>query len=296
MVTQAQIRKRQEEKRRRNEAKNKDIPKVKRKTRGGESGKTIVLNMPKSRKITAPEPVSKFLDVIAAPFLEPTTFIKNPLKARDKVAQRRQDIEKTGDISKVLDVVGETTTSTLIASGAILGVANPAAAAGFAKSLIPTTLKGKLAGITGLGILTTSEKAREVFGKFIQDPTKVGREAGLLIDKAAAGEDVGEVSDAFKTAGLVGAGVAAAVGLGKAAEKLKDKFFSGKPEKAINTPTDVPSSIALPGSEIPNALSPISDKPVVAETPKSAPETSQTPVNVKVINKPQINVAMAQSI
>ena len=271
------------------------ILKERKKLKKIEVGPVQKLKPKKKKKKTVKKKAAQALDILSATLLEPTTFIKSPVKAGELVAERRAAITKTKDISKALDVVGEAVTSTLIAGGLVLGAANPALAGKAALAALPKTVKGQLTALTAGGILVTSEKARGFATKFFQDPTKIGREAGLIIDKAVAGKDLGPLGEVFKKAGIVGgivAGGAGAIALGK-------KFLGGdkSPDQAINTPSDVPSSIALPQSSIPDALSPITDDPVIEASPSEEP-TSKEPaaVNVKVINKPQINVAVAQSL
>jgi len=175
-----------------------------------------------------------------------------------------------------------------------LGAANPVIAGKAIISAIPKTIGGKIGLTTAAGILATSQVAREKASSFIQDPTKIGREAGILIDKASKGQETGPVIDAFKTAGIIG-GTAAILGTGAIVVK-KVKEISA--DRAINIPSNVPSSIALPNSYIPTALDPLSDAPVISQTAKEPVASLQapTPVSVKIINKPQINVAVAQSI
>lgn len=264
---------------------------------------TIVLTPPPKKKKKRSK-IAKGLDILSSVLLEPTTFIKSPTPAGEKVAARRADV-RAGVPGAASSIIAETITSTLIAGAGILGGAQLAAAskagvlgATLTKAgavVIPTTLRGKLLGLTGIGILTTSQAARGFLGGIIQDPTKAGREAGLLIEKALAGEETGGFVDALKKAGIIGgivAGGAGAIILGK---KLLGK---GKTADAVlNTPSGVPGSIALPVSVIPDSLAPITEAPVVAEIVKEVIPIPEAPdINIKVINKPQINLAMAQSI
>lgn len=232
--------------------------------------------------------------------LEPTTLItKGPKAAISKVRERRVDIAKTHSASKALDVVGETLTATAGYGALTLGAAYPAAAGRAALAILPKSPKAILGTITAAGVLTTSHTAREYASKVLQDPTKLGREAGLLIDKAKAGEDVGGISNALKTAGLIGAGVVSGAGLiaaGKAAKGyITNKFFGGTADKAADAmPTSV---LSYSSGAIPTAFTPSSNEPVVASpAAEKSPTTEPPPVNVKVINKPQINVAVAQSL
>jgi len=243
---------------------------------------------------------SKILDVVSSTLLEPTTLItKGPGEAGRLVKKRREEISRTKDISKALDVVGETLTSTLVAGGLVLGAANPAAAGGVLRGLIPKTIGGKIGATTLGGVLITSPTARKVVGRFAEDPTKIGREGGILLEKSLSGKEkeIPGVVEALKVGGILGAGVAAAVG----AKKVGEKLFGPRPKTVPTTtedPTTVPTSIALPSAtSVPDSLAPIADTPVVASTPKPASEMAQVPdVNVKVVNKPQVNVAIAQSI
>ena len=157
--------------------------------------------------------------------------------------------------------------------------------------LIPKTVPGVVGAVTGAGILTSSPSAREFVGGVIKDPLKLGREAGLLIEKAVAGEDI-PFGEAAKVAGIAGLTVAAVVGGKKVIEKFKDR----KTIDQIPGPSGVPTSIALPTDRVPDVFAPLSEGPVVEETPEAVvPGAGATDINIKVINKPQINVAVAQS-
>jgi len=148
---------------------------------------------------------AKGLDILSGILLEPTTFIKSPSKAGELVAARRETI-KSGDKSAAFDVIAETLTATAIAGGAILGAgtaAGRAAALKVGAKLAPTTIPKALGAATVGGILISSQSARKVVGQVIEDPTKVGRRAGEVIDTVVRGGDV-DIIDAFKTAGLIG--------------------------------------------------------------------------------------------
>ena len=275
---------------------NKFIRSQTKKNKQHKSTKKIVLKAPKrrSKRKEIKRRFAKALDVTSAILLEPTTFIKNPSKAGDIVRDRREDIRKTGDLSKALDVVGETLTATAIGAGLILGASNPAVAGRLALKALPKTLKGQIGAVTAGGILITSETARKFTGKFIQDPTKIGREAGLLIDKVTSKEGSdSSIMDALKSAGLIGAGVVAG--------GLVVKKLFGKNDKTadavVNSPGQVPSSVALPVSPIPTSTQAVTSEPVVKKLEVDTPPIVSTPdINVKVINKPQVNVAVAQSL
>ena len=245
---------------------------------------------------------SKALDILSSVLLEPVTLVtKGPSAAGKLVKTRREEIEHTGSVSKAAGVVFETLTAATVGAALVGAAAAPATAAGIGFNvgarLLPKTLLGGVGAATGAGILITSSAARSKVADIAQDPTKIGREAGLLIDKAVGGKDVGGLGDAVKTAGLVGAGVVGTVAVLKGVDKVKDIFLGDKvADKVINSPSDVPTALALPSDSVPDALAPITDTPVVETTPKPVDTSPAQAINIKVINKPQVNVAMAQSI
>lgn len=227
------------------------------------------------------------LNQISSILLEPTTVFKEGFGVAGRKVQARREKIRLGDRKEAVSVIAETLTATALVGAGILAIGSPLVAGRLIVKALPTTLKGQLGLVTGTGILLSSKVVRKKAGQFIQDPTKVGREAGELIDKVVAGEDTGDIGDVFKTAGLVGAGVGivgAGILLGK---KLKDR----KKDIKVVDPSDVPSSNALPISPIPDANSPLSTDPVVALPPETR---SPTEINVRVVNRPQINIAVAQ--
>jgi len=234
----------------------------------------------------------KGLNILSSTLLEPTTLLTKGFGAAErKVAKRRADITRTKDISKALDVVGETLTSTALIAGAVLGggtVAGRALVAKVAPKLIPKTPKSILLTATGTGILTTSKSARKFVGGILQDPTKTGREAGLLLDRTLAGkEDDSSFVDIAKKAGVAGvviAGVAGGLGL---ASKFKNRDKT--PDGISRSPT------SIIGGLVPTPLSELSPDPVIAKKEKPA-LVSAPAVNIKINNKPQVNVAVAQSL
>ena len=250
----------------------------------------IALGSPDSRSGGA-----KFLDALSSVFLEPKTIITKGFGEAGKLVAKRRKKIRGGDTALGISTIFEIGAAASIPIAATLGIANPAAAAKIAAGLIPKTIGGKIGAITVGGVLITSKTAREQASKFIADPTKIGREAGILIDKAAKGEETGSVVDALKTAGIIGGTAALVGGAAIVGKKALDKFKT--PITKIETPSTVPSSIALPTSVIPTSLQAITEpQPVVAKTaPAVLPKTGQD-INIKRINKPQLNVAVAQSI
>ena len=231
------------------------------------------------------------LDIVSSILLEPTTFIKSPTKAGQKVKERREKI-RAGDKKEAVGVIAETLTATGIAAAAVLGAGTAAGRGVVAKvapKLLPTTIKKGVVTATGAGILFTSPTARKIAGKFIEDPTKVGREAGEVIEKVKKGEETGKFTDVLKTAGVVG-GAAALVGGGIAlAKKLKG---DPKPASPSDTPQSTLPSAALPTGVIPTqAVATPTSQPVV--TPSKEPSTQVPSVNVtnniKINNRSSAN-------
>ena len=235
----------------------------------------------------------RILETIAAGFTEPTTFLKSPTSAIEKVRARKRRI-KAGDMKELQKVNREILTKGVTGVGtALLGgtAVGRKVVGAVVPKLIPTTPVGILGATTGAGILLTSKRSRQAVGEFTRDPLRFGAETGEIIEKAVEGKELPGVKEALLGAGIVGAGIVGGVAAKKGAEKL----FSKEPK--VLTPSQVQSSIALPSDGIPDALTPISDAPVVATTPEPKPTPASVPaVNVKVINKPQVNVANAQSI
>lgn len=232
----------------------------------------------------------RFLDTLSATLLEPTTFIKSPSKAADLVKERRKKII-AGDKSAFYDVIGETLTATGygVAGTLALGTAGGGAVAtNIAKALIPNTLRKVAVTSTIGGILATSQVARNKALQILQDPTKIGRESGLLIDKAVAGESLGGVTDALKKAGIIGGAIVGGAGLVAGAKALKDKITNLR----AKSPSQVPTSNALP-----NTLSPVMNSPLSSTGLPSAPviataeeeKSTPSPPSVVVNNNIKIN-------
>jgi hypothetical protein len=241
------------------------------------------------------------LDLLGSAYLEPTTLIKNPAAALKKVRERRQTIANPRNDPKEegFKVIGETITATAYGAAATLGIANPAAAGRAILGILPKSPRAVLGTLTGVGILTTSETARKLAANALQDPTRVGREAGLLIDQAVKnkGLNLPSVSDAVKTAGIIGAGVvgtAAAYNLGK---KAYSYFFTNKsPSNTVIpvTPSGITSSVM--GQTSPITSFNTSGEPAIRSVEQVAPQAQVQPINIKINNKPKINVAVAQSL
>lgn len=232
-------------------------------------------------------PAAKTLDIVSGILLEPTTFIKNPSEAGRKVRRRREKII-SGDKSAAYDVIGETLTATALLGGGVLGVgtaAGRAAALKLAPKLAPTSIRGALGTATVGGVLITSKTARDYASRVIQDPTKLGREAGVLLDKAVEGKDVGGIPTALKNAGLLGAGVVAgagAIALGKAAVSKVKGLVSPKQKSSTET---LPTSLMIPTySQSTGSIT--SSEPVISTT-KTAED--MPPPSVVVNNNIKIN-------
>lgn len=234
---------------------------------------------------------SKFLDILSSVLLEPTTFIKSPTKAGEKVRVRRKKIRRgvKGEVGKV---IGETLTSTALIGGALLGggtVAGRAIVAKVAPKLIPRTARSIATVATGTGILLVSPTSRKAVLGVLEDPTEVGRQAGRVIEKAAKGEDVGAFGDVLKTAGLVGGAVAGGVGIAKGVEFIKGKIKLATPGK---TPMDTPTSAGLPKTPVPTqAIVTQDSEPVVSvQKAKVTPAPSVTVNNdIKINNRSSAN-------
>jgi len=249
---------------------------------------------------------AKGLDALSAVLLEPTTILKEGFAAGGvKVAERRERIRQ-GDKVEAFKVVGETITAATLAGAGVLGVAAPAAAGRVLLSVLPRTLKGQLITSTVIGGAVISPTIRGALGRVIENPFAGGIIIGDILEKSIAKEETTPFLDALKTGGLL-AGGAAAIAAGVAGtRKIKSVLASRRSEKtaeaaAMATPFSTPSSVALPVANIPTPTElPVSTEPVIAkekgETVPSIPSPDIT-VNVKnrVMNKPQINVAIANA-
>ena len=248
---------------------------------------TIFLGSAPSKKDTRGF-FAKGLDILSSVLLEPTTFFRDPVKAGRKVQKRRADV-RSGVKGSATAIVAETLTATAIATGLLLGgatVGGRAVAGKILTRIAPTTIPKVIGTATVGGILLTSKTARKAAATIIDDPTKLGREAGALLEKAVAGEEVGTLGGALKTAGVVGlgiAGVAGAIGLAKK--------FKGDPKSVGLSPSDpqVPTSGIIPSNFVPTATDLVSPSDVsVIEKPLE--QQAQTPaviVNNVINNIPQ---------
>jgi len=230
------------------------------------------------------------LDILSSTLLEPTTFIRNPVLAGEKVKQRRADV-RAGKKGAVSSIIGETLTATALIGGSVLGAGTLAGRSIVAKTvpkLLPTTIPKALGTATLGGILITSKEARKKTAKIIDDPTKVGREAGKVIDKVVAGEETGRVGDIIKTAGLVGGGAVLGAGVVAGGKKVIDIIKRPKVLEPSKSPTETPSSAALPSSSIPSQKISSPNEPPVVEPTK---EVSAPTPSVVVNNNIKINAA-----
>lgn len=261
----------------------------------GQSSSRGVINLAPAKRESRQNIFSRGLDILSSALLEPTTFIKSPTKAGEKVKARRERIRR-GDKKEAVAVVAETLTATAIAASAILGggtAAGRAVVAKVAPKLLPTTIKKAAVLATGTGILLSSPGARRLVGGLIDDPTKLGRGAGEVIEKVRKGEDTGKFTEVLKTAGIIGAG---AVAVGGAVAIGKRVLGGRKAAEVVAQPNagtiGVPTSAGVGGGAIPSqALSSTTDEPVV--TPTKEPSTSVPSVvvknNIKINNRSSAN-------
>lgn len=233
----------------------------------------------------------KALDLAASTLLEPKTLLtKGAGAAIDKVRNRRL----TGRPS---DVIGETLTATALYGGAIMAAANPVGAFGVAKSaakfVAPKSVRGALGYATGLGILSTSKTARDYVMGHLSDPTKTGRQLGRFLDTAVdkskekAKDTNNKWRDFLIPAGVGAGALGTSILAGKALKNKLSTYFVQDNLPSVGMGTN-PNSGYIPSSNEP-----------VIKTAEALQESKLTPapvVNVKINNKPQINVAVAQSI
>lgn len=245
---------------------------------------TIFLGSKPSTKKDTRGFFEKALDITSSILLEPTTFFRSPSQAGKIVAGRRADV-RSGVKGSATAIVAETLTATAIASGLLLGGATAggrAVAGQILAKAAPTTVPKIITGATVGGILLTSKKARNVAGTFVDDPTKLGREAGAILEKAVAGKDVGTLSGALKTAGVAGLAIAGGAAVVGAVKKLKTA-----PKEIGKSPSDavVPTSKAIPSNTVPLStdLSPVE---VISPTESEA-KTPGVVVNNVINNIPK---------
>ena len=163
-------------------------------------------------------------------------------------------------------------------------------------------VKSFLGGGTAAGLLKESPKARAFVKQKILSPEKTGKELGKFIEdpsrlKPKEDQTLGsKVLEAGKKAGLIGAAGAAAVGgaalVKKGLEKVKEKAL---------LPKSIPS---IPSQALPHAILPAvpsitpSQQPLGAmqkEKPLEAVSAPAAMPNIKITNKPEINISFKKS-
>jgi len=261
--------------------------------------KTIFLNEPAKNAIKAPQARdtrglgAKTLDIISSTLLEPTTFIRSPSRAGRLVAERRA---RTTTLSQAVGTTSEALVTAGFLTGGLLGTVTAGGRAVAARTLprlVPRTVKGGLGATLAGGILVTSPGARRLVGRSIEDPTRAGREAGLLIEKLRTGEDVGGFKEGLKKAGLIGAGL---VGTGLLIAGAKKVF--GRDKKA---PVIAPLAAAQPISNLGTAPTAATTglatqaptEQVITPTASEEKEISAPPItvntNIKIDNKSSLS-------
>lgn len=227
------------------------------------------------------------------------------LKKRKKkkgIAAFREKKTFLGRVTKVL-----TSPKTTVVLGATLGaLLFPSKALGLAKgagrAIIPKTFKGavKTAIIApaAVGLLASSPRIRKIITKTLSPKAQFerGKTIGGLVEdpskflpKEKTGKSVGErVKDIALTTGLIGGGVAAAVGgvvlAKKGLTKVKSLLPTGQAQQPVVTFQQIP---ALPS--ISTGAAPIGavEKPTPLEK-EIAP--MQVMPSIKITNKPQNNI------
>lgn len=171
--------------------------------------------------------------------------------------------------------------------------------------ILATLTGGPVAGIKtflgvglGLGILEASPLVRQKVGERVLDPTGAGKFVGGKIEEIAAGglpTDTSSLKDKIiggaKTAGLVGAGAAAAAGLLSLAKRSKD----------LKIPSFTPGKTSLQANPLVAAPIAPSAQPFGAAQRAKSPETASITPNMPIINnkisvKPEINISFKKSL
>lgn len=234
---------------------------------------------------------AKTLDVISSTLLEPTTFIRSPSRAGRLVAERRA---RTFTLSTAVGTVSETLVAAGALAGGITGVFTSGGrivAARVLPKLIPRTPKSILLTATGTGILVTSETARRFVARTIEDPTRAGREAGILGERLAKGQDVGGFKEGLKKAGLIGAGLVGTGLLIAGAKKLLTRKKTPvaaplQPSQPISNLGSAPT-VTTPGLPTPTVEQVIIPTISEKEGLEGAPVTVTT--NIKIDNRSSSN-------
>jgi len=259
-------------------------------------------------------PIAKGLNYISAAVLEPTTLIRDPRAAAQKVRDRRAAVrrgEKGAAASVIGESIGFAATGTALTLGAapastLAGAGRAAAALRSGQAAVrglaaKTVSKGgqfslprTALTVTGVSALASSPTLRSIGASTIEDPTKTGRAIGSGIEKI---NEKAKGSSAFQKALAIG-GLAAAAGLlgagAVAATKAVKNRFSRAPVAAtpgaqpvalsptLGEITPLTSQSAVTGGEVP-----VIDEPAPVEA--SAGALTPSPVNVRVHNRVNIN-------
>lgn len=186
--------------------------------------------------------------------------------------------------------------TTLALTGILAGFLFPGATAAIATRIIPKKIPvvktlfiaGALTAVPSLAKTFNPFKAGQKAAPFIADPSK------LLPEKDKPFKE--KVIDVAKAGGL-GVGVAAAlIGvaalIGKGIKKLKPGQ-AGLP--------GLPGLPGAPGVSLPAAMAPVISKPFgvaekpAPEKPAALPGVPAQPINIKILNNPEINIRFSKS-
>jgi len=238
--------------------------------------KTIILGKPINLNPTPSQSLS-------GKFQPPTIQLNKSLSPRAK--RKRKRLVKTVKV--------------LAGTAGVLGViAFPATAFGAVKGFGRFALRNPFKTVF-VGGLASTRGGR----KLIKGLPKQIFKGGEAVGKVAGGEGLGfgSLKDALITAGLIGAG---AFGIKKVVDvitsKKKDKDKSIGNGGVTGAPLTPESAVVATGAGISATPAPGSPQttqsaPVIAEIPKEtvAVMPKVRPINIKIRNQPQINIALA---
>jgi len=217
---------------------------------------------------------------------------RNPIislntRPTEKQKRTRRRLEKT--------VVG------LGVTAATLGtIAFPGFVLGTAKTLGRVAIRNPIKTLFGIGLAGTPG-GRQLL---INIPKTI-RGGGEALGKVVGGEPLGfdAFKDALFTAGLVGTGLLAGK---KILDLLRSRGETAiqplqapiSPAVGVASTSQITSPLAstggIPQASIPGSPQSSISSPVVAELPKEiVPDQKQKPINIKIKNNPQINIAIA---
>jgi len=235
-------------------------------------GETIMLGFDKPKR-------KSFFSI-----LPKSDFKKSGLTAKAYADKKRAKFKKEKPtqlkVLKAANVLGVGALGVLVAGSPLAPI--------ISKAVIPKTIPQAVAGLTGIGILTTSKRARDLVAGTIKDPTKLGRGAGDIIEKVLDKDTEGlTVIDALKAGGVIGAGALVVGGAVVAGKKFLDK------RKTQSSPTDTPLSAALPRASMPLSQLQATGSPAEVILQPKEPHTSAPSVvvnnNIKINNKSSAN-------